>query len=189
MGDNNLNAPLEHRAVTELIVRATPLTAGSFAPFGDVIEIEGRNSRWINDGTCRRFDDLAQVDVTAGGGRPLLSIFEASPRNLPLRIRALERHPLSSQAFYPLDAQPFLVIVAEDGPRPFASRIRVFLSSGSQGVNYRRNTWHHPLVALDRMSRFLVIDRGGPAENCEEVAVDAVVLAARPLPDPGVGTS
>jgi hypothetical protein len=35
---------------------------------------------------------------------------------------------------------PFLVVVAPNGPVPDANSIRVFLSSGSQGVNYRRNT-------------------------------------------------
>jgi ureidoglycolate lyase len=165
--------------MTEIVLRATTLTAEAFAPFGDVIEIEGRDSRWINESTCRRFDDLAHVDVLESGGRPLLSIFEASPRSLPLRISVLERHPMSSQAFYPLQARPFLVVVAT-GSLPIANGIRVFLSSGSQGVNYRRNTWHHPLIALGRKSTFLVVDRGGPGNNCEEIAVDPAVLVTIP---------
>lgn len=168
--------------MTEIVLRASALTAEKFAPFGDVIEIEGRQSRWINDNTCRRFDDLAQVDVLESAGRPLISLFEASPRSLPLQVRALERHPLSSQAFYPLQAQPFLVVVAEDGASALAHRIRVYLSSGRQGVNYRRNTWHHSLIAIDRTSHFLVVDRGGPEENCEEMTVaDAdIVLVTTP---------
>jgi ureidoglycolate lyase len=162
---------------SEITLRATALTAATFAPFGEVIEIEGRASRLINAGTCRRFDDIAQIDVMQNGGQPLLSIFEADPRTLPLRVRVLERHPLSSQAFFPLEGRPFLIIVADDGAAPIAQRIRAFLSSGSQGVNYRRNTWHHALVALHQVSRFLVVDRGGPGENCEEIAVDDMVLA------------
>jgi ureidoglycolate lyase len=162
--------------VSDIILRSTALTAQAFAAFGDVIEIEGRESRWINENTCRRFDDLARIDVSEEGGRPLLSIFEASPRPLPLRIRALERHPLSSQAFFPLQMQPFLVVVAADGESPVAERLRVYVSSGRQGVNYRRNTWHHPLIALDQTSRFLVVDRGGAGENCEEITVDDAVL-------------
>lgn len=162
--------------VAEITLRATALDAESFAAFGEVIETDGRESRWINDGTCRRFDALADVDVLEAGGRPLLSIFEAAPRSLPLRIRALERHPLSSQAFFPLQSRPFLVVVAAVGPQPIAGRIRVFVSSGRQGVNYRRNTWHHPLIALGQVSRFLVVDRGGPRENCEEILLDADVV-------------
>jgi ureidoglycolate lyase len=164
--------------MADVLVYATPLRAEAFARFGDVIEIEGRESRWINDDTCRRFDDLAHIDVAEGGGRPLLSVFEANPQSLPLHIRKLERHPLSSQAFFPLEAQPFLVVVAAagDGPSAPVGRLRAFLSSGRQGVNYRRNTWHHPLIALGRISRFLVVDRGGSGENCEELALDAAVL-------------
>ena len=63
-----------------------------------------------------------------------------------------------------------------DGPAPIAARIRVYLSSGRQGVNYRRNTWHHSLIALGRTSSFLVIDRGGAGENCDEIAVDVPVV-------------
>jgi ureidoglycolate lyase len=158
-----------------IILRPTALTAEAFAAFGDVMQTEGRESFWINDATCRRFNDLATIDVAEAGGRPLISVFEAIPRALPLQIRMLERHPLSSQAFFPLDAVPFLVVVAEDGLGDPAGRLRAYWSSGIQGVNYRRNTWHHPLIALHRTSRFLVVDRGGPGKNCEEVAVDSVV--------------
>jgi ureidoglycolate lyase len=161
----------------ERVVCAEPLTAEAFAPFGDVIETTAGAARWINDNTCVRYDDLARVDVSQAGGRPLISIFEAAPRPLPLSIRMLERHPLSSQAFFPLDAWPFLVVVAEESPLPVADRIKAYLACGTQGVNYRRNTWHHPLIALDRTSRFLVVDRGGPGPNCEEINItDEVVL-------------
>jgi ureidoglycolate lyase len=162
--------------VAEILLHASALSADAFKPFGEVIEIDGRGSRWINDNTCRRFDELAHIDVAEGGGRPVLSVFEANPRSLPLPIRTLERHPLSSQAFYPLEARPFLVVVAEDGASALAGHLRAYVSSGRQGVNYRRNTWHHPLIALGEISRFLVVDRGGSGENCEELALDAVVL-------------
>jgi ureidoglycolate lyase len=161
-----------------LILRPVALTAEAFAPFGDVLQTEGRTWSWINDNTCRRFDDLAQLDVAEAGGRPLINVFEATPRSLPMRIRSLERHPLSSQAFFPLDALPYLVVVAADGAGDPAGRIRAFWSSGMQGVNYRRNTWHHPLIALERTSRFLVVDRGGPGANCEEIEVEGVVSVA-----------
>jgi ureidoglycolate lyase len=163
--------------VSDTIINATALTAETFAPFGDVIEVTGRKYRWINEDTCERYDDLAQVDVLAAAGRPVISIFKSQPRALPFTVKILERHPLSSQAIIPLDGLPFLVIVAEDGDAPISSRIRAYRSSGAQGVNYRRNTWHHALIALDRTSHFLVVDRAGPGENCDEAAVgDSVVV-------------
>jgi ureidoglycolate lyase len=165
-----LNAP------ASVLLHPVALTPESFHAFGDVIDIAGRPSRAINENTSLRYDDLATVDVLEAGGRPLISIFEATPRPLPLHVRTLERHPLSSQAFYPLERRPFLVVVALDGTAPLRTRLRAFLSSGSQGVNYRRNTWHHSLIALHVVSRFLVIDRGGPLDNCEEIPVDDAAI-------------
>jgi ureidoglycolate lyase len=167
--------------VADITLKASALSAEAFAPFGDVIETTGHSARWINEGTCERFDDLAPVDVLAAAGRPLISIFRAQPRPLPFQVRVLERHPLSSQAIIPLDGLPYLVIVAEDGAAPLSSRIRAYCASGSQGVNYRRNTWHHALIALERTTHFLVVDRGGPGENCDETTLgDAVVLVTTP---------
>jgi ureidoglycolate lyase len=166
-----------------LILRAEPLTPAAFAPFGDVIQAEGHAPRLINEGTCERFDDLAPVDVLADGGRPLISIFKAAPRPLPFEVRVMERHPLSSQAFYPLDGVPYLVVVAESrSGSGGVGRIRAFHAAGNQGVSYRRNTWHHALLAIGETSRFLVVDRGGGGlgsgsdENCEEARVDPVVV-------------
>lgn len=161
-----------------MILQVEPLTAEAFAPFGDVIQMAGHAPRTINEGTCERFDDLAPVDVLAKGGRPLISIFKAAPRPLPFEVRVLERHPLSSQAFYPLDGKPFLVVVAgnEGADAPWSGRIRAFRAAGNQGVSYRRNTWHHALLAIDQTSHFLVVDRGGPEENCDEVVIDPPVL-------------
>jgi ureidoglycolate lyase len=152
-------------AVQELF--AEPLTAAAFAPFGDVVQAAG-DSRSINDGTAQQFADLALVDVADRGGRPRVSLYRARPRELPLPVRLLERHPLSSQLFMPLGPQPFLVVVAPPGDRiePFA--MRAFRTDGRQGVNYRRGTWHHPLIALDGPGEFLVIDRAGAGRDCEE---------------------
>ncbi len=45
------------------------LTRAAFAPFGDVIELDGARHFPINGGTTERYHDLAQVDVD-GGRRP-----------------------------------------------------------------------------------------------------------------------
>ena len=160
----------------QILLRATLLTAAEFEPFGDVIETTGHMPRWINNGTCQRFDDLAQLDVIAEGGRPLISIFRAEAQSLPMQIERLERHPYSSQAFFPLEQLPFLIVVALPGLTPQARNVRAFLSSGLQGVNYRRNTWHHPLIALERSAHFLVLDRGGPGDNCEEQSLEGAQI-------------
>jgi ureidoglycolate lyase len=143
-----------------------PLTAAGFRPFGEVIEMEGRSPIAINQGFAQRFNDLANVDVTAERGETNVSLFLGQPRPLPFVIRLMERHPLGSQLFMPLQDRPWLVLVAEY-PHDAAS-YRAFTASGLQGVNYARNVWHHPLLVLDAESRFLVVDRKGPGNNLEE---------------------
>jgi ureidoglycolate lyase len=167
-------------AMTGQRLIAAPLTAGGFAPFGDVIESEGRAHYPINAGTAQRFNDLARVDVSAAGGRPLISLCRAEPIALPFRLRLMERHPLSSQAFIPMSPTPFLVIVAPADASPRAENIRAFRSSGRQGINYAAGTWHHPLLALERVSDFLIVDRGGEGQNCDEVEIEtlAIVIGA-----------
>ncbi|CAG0910305.1 unnamed protein product [Cyprideis torosa] len=146
------------------------LTAEAFADFGDVIETEGRDWFPINQGSTQRFHNLADVQV--GDGWALISIFRATPLPLPLSIELMERHPLGSQAFIPLDERPFLVVVAPRGEFN-NSGLRCFVTQGRQGVNYAPGVWHHPVIALDAVSDFLVVDRGGEGNNCEEVFIPA----------------
>jgi ureidoglycolate lyase len=145
----------------------TPLTRAAFAPFGDVIEMEGSASITINQGFAWRFNDLAPVDVAMEGGATNVSLFLCTPRPRPIAIKLMERHPLGSQMFVPLQDRPWLVLVAED-VHDFSS-YRAFTATGRQGVNYAPNVWHHPLLVFDPDSRFLIVDRKGPGNNLEEV--------------------
>jgi ureidoglycolate lyase len=129
--------------------------------------MEGSPHVTINQGFAERFNDLAHMDVAAEGGSPNVSLFLGAPRGLPIEIRLMERHPLGSQIFYPLQDRPWLVLVAEDVQD--TASYRAFTASGRQGVNYARNVWHHPLLVLDAESRFIIIDRKGPGNNLEEV--------------------
>ncbi len=38
--------------------------------------------------------------------------------------------------------------------------MRAFVSDGWQGVNYAKGVWHHPLLALDEVSDFVVVTGG-----------------------------
>jgi ureidoglycolate lyase len=155
-------------------VSVEALTAAVFAPFGDVIEVgEGARQFSINEGFATRFHDLAHVDVLDQGGRPILNIFRAVPRVLPMQLRVMERHPLGSQAFVPLNQRSYLVVVAPASTTLELAQIRCFLAQAGQGVNYAKGTWHHPLIAIESTSDFLVVDRGGRAEdrNLDEVSV------------------
>lgn len=77
-------------------LRPIALTAAAFAPYGDVIESAGRDHYPINAGMAERYSDLAKIDVGAEDGRPLVSLCQAKPVHLPVPLRLMERHPLSS---------------------------------------------------------------------------------------------
>jgi len=148
-----------------------PLDAGAFRPFGDVIDFDGAHpTHSINGGTAQRASDLARVEAMAGG-HVAISLVRARPRRLPFRLECLERHVCGSQAFVPLGASRWLVVVAGGGADPQPQHLRAFVASARQGVNYARGIWHHPLLAVDRSAQFLVVDRVADdgREDCEVV--------------------
>jgi ureidoglycolate lyase len=158
-----------------------PLTADLFAPFGDVIETDPAKMRLINGGTTERHHALAAAEAVGEGARVIINIFRGQPRQFPYVVDMMERHPFGSQSFSPLNGRPFLVVVAEDADgRPAVPQ--VFLARGDQGVNYRRNVWHHPLIALDMESDFLVVDRDGPGINLQEYFFETPYIIAEPRP-------
>jgi ureidoglycolate lyase len=142
-----------------------PLTATAFAAFGDVIALKDAPDQIINQGFCGRHHDLAKlyfVDARAG-----ISLFKAVPRTLPYRLEMMERHPLGSQAFIPMTADPFLVIVASDAGGAPGDPV-AFRTLSGQGVNFYRGTWHGVLTPLSEPGLFAVVDRIGAGNNLEE---------------------
>lgn len=146
---------------------ARPLTAEAFAPFGTVIDAAAVSPRPMNGGMARRFHDLAAVEVVGEGSRVVIGLVEAQPYPMPLRLDLVERHPLGAQAFLPLSAAPFLVVVCPDASgRPGPPR--AFVTAPGQGICYARNTWHGVLTPYGQPQDFVVVDRGGPGANLEE---------------------
>ena len=74
-----------------LKVRPQPLTRKNFAPFGDVIQIDGSKQFEINSGYTTRVHDLIDIQLDGEDARPQLSFFLGRPR--PLEISMLEKHP------------------------------------------------------------------------------------------------
>lgn len=143
-----------------------PLKSGAFEEFLDVIEIGDTAGHPINQGMCMRYSDLARLDFDSGG-RAGISLFRARLRKFPHRMELMERHPLGSQAFIPMDDSSFLVVVApDDGGRPGQPRATVI--GGGRGVNILRNTWHGVLTPLAGSGLFAVIDWIGEEPNLIE---------------------
>ena len=155
-------------------LKAEPLTASAFAPFGDILSMETARIKTINEGHTLRHDFDARLSLSSAGGHPALSLFRAAPLPEPLHLAMMERHPLSSQAFYPLSGRPYLVVVAPGGNFERGA-LRAFLAAPDQGVNYHAGTWHHYLLALETISDFLVLDRLGEDENCDTITLDPPV--------------
>ena len=144
-----------------------PLTAESFAPFGHVLEVGDTPDFMINGGRCGRYHDMARPEVTDGAGQVGLSVGRSDFIDLPLTLDLMERHPLGTQAFVPMDGARLLVVVAPDvGGRP--GQPRAFLSNGAQGIQYHCNVWHGVLAPLQRPATVLIVDRVGDGNNLEE---------------------
>ena len=129
----------------------------------------------MNEARFERFDDLCTIDMA--GGEVAVSVTRCrTPTSLPLRIDLVERHPLGSQAFVPLTPCRMLIVVAPPGEDVDPAELRAFATSGRQGINYHRGTWHMPLIAFDVGQEFLIIDRRADAPNCEQHELDTVVM-------------
>jgi allantoicase len=120
-------------------------------------------------------------------------------------IEALERHQYSSQSFVPMGGCQdgrYLVIVALADPgglfrfsqnsaltacsamgKPDPATLRSFVATSGQGISYKPNVWHHPLIALregqtDPMEFICsVYETGDDAIDCELLEFD-VALAS-----------
>jgi ureidoglycolate lyase len=155
-----------------ITLKAAPLTAERFAPYGEVIEASRDTSDAMNAARFERFDDLCTVDLINDGHVSVSIARCRTPTSLPLRLDMVERHPLGSQAFIPLSPCKMLIVVAPAEESVDADALRAFVSNGRQGINYRRGTWHMPLISFTAGQEYLIIDRGGNEANCEEHTLD-----------------
>lgn len=161
-----------------IVLQPAPLTRERFKPYGEVIEASQMQSSGMNDARFDRFDDLCNVDIVDGN----VAVSIACSRTasvLPYRFDMVERHPLGSQAFVPLSPCKMIVVVAPPAESVDAADLRAFETNGNQGINYRRGTWHMPLIAFEPGQRFLVIDRAGDGPNCDEHTLDEPVMLQR----------
>lgn len=142
------------------IVTARAIDNDSFAPYGQLLDVPPIPGR---------YDFSAELHNGRTDAAPNLLLARTDVTPLPLDIEAMERHPHSSQTFFPLQAARYLVMVcpaAADGS-PDLERLDAFIIGGAQGINYNPGTWHHPLTALDSAASFaaLVWENGSAADT------------------------
>jgi ureidoglycolate lyase len=131
-------------------LKIEPIGAEAFAPFGLLLPR-------LPPGAGRQ-ELIDELHNGRTGARPRLSFATVEPKALPLTALQMERHVHSSQAFAPLDCASYLVMVAPhgEGDMPDLEKVRAFRVPGDTGINYKADTWHHPLTPLERIGRFAV---------------------------------
>jgi putative dehydrogenase len=149
-------------ATGSVTLRAQPLTAEAFEPFGEVI-VMGKG----DPGSREAF--AAAMDNKRLEARLNVSVSRAHATPVPLQVEWMERHPYSGQTFVPLDISRYLMLVAPSTPNgaPAMEKLQAFVAGPDQGINYRAGVWHHPFTALDRPSECLVLrfDDGSDADT------------------------
>ena len=153
-----------------------PLSPSSFMEFGSVLDRNLTKKIAINQSTTTRFHKMATVKAFPPDAEVILSIFRGTNRGYPFEIKMMERHPIGTQAFFPLSEEPWLVVVAPDaGDKPDEKRIQCFRAAGNQGVQYNCNVWHHPLLILANKQDFFIVDRDTDCNNLHEYFFDKPV--------------
>ncbi|TID14989.1 hypothetical protein CANINC_004660 [Pichia inconspicua] len=91
-------------------------------------------------------------------------------------LTVLEKHPYTTQTFVPMgrlaDEDVFIVNVAPDkNGVPDYEKMESYIFKGNTAVTYNVNTWHSPMVVLDKTTDFCVVtnENDVPEENCVEV--------------------
>ena len=151
-----------------------PLTKEAFSQFGDVIEIDGSEHYSINEGDVERYHDLANLDIDVeDGGRAIVSFFKINKsKSFPHQFNLMERHPKGSQAFIPMFNDPIVLVVAPKGDSLSSDQLEAFITNGNQGFNFRAGVWHMPLISEVKDRMFVVVDRSGPGNNCDELSFE-----------------
>ena len=66
------------------------------------------------------------------------------------------------------------MIVAPDAPGggPDPAGLRAYVAGQGEAINFRRGTWHHPVIVLDEPAELLMLAwEDGGAGDCEERAL------------------
>ena len=142
------------------------LDASVFSKFGKIVEKKNAlELRSINQGTTTRYHNISELDLESKNGISSISIFSGTPRNLPIEIKIMEKHPVASQSFLPIQNYDWLIVVSEEkNELPDLNTLRCFHVNGDTGITYNKNVWHHPLLVKKKQD-FWVIDRINDQED------------------------
>lgn len=160
------------------VLPALPLTAGAFAPYGQVLQAYGDRTTApkeiritpANGGSASKFHKLALLESSyppGSGATTGISVYRCNPstdiaEDGTLELTVLERHRLTNQAFIPMgqeelggSCRKYVIVVAENGEddKPDMRTLRAFIAHSSQGVVYGKAIWHQPMTVLREVCR------------------------------------
>ena len=149
------------------------LDSNIFSKFGNVLEKKNASElRPINQGTTSRYHNISELDLEKKDGKSGISIFSGLPRELPIEIKIMEKHPVASQSFLPIQDYDWLIVVSEEKNQlPDLNTLRCFHVNGDTGITYNKNVWHHPLLVLKKQD-FWIVDRINSKETNNENLVE-----------------
>ena len=142
------------------------INKNNFKKYGEIISIKDNKYTLINNNFYKKFQDLANIQTSKINGKTQFNIFKSKARSFPMKIDLLEKHPLGTQAFFPINNCNFIVVVAPIKQVPQIDKIEAFLVPKNTGINYKIGIWHYPLISIIN-STFIVLDRKGPKKNLE----------------------
>ncbi|AWN45371.1 ureidoglycolate hydrolase [Methylobacterium terrae] len=148
-----------------------PITAEAFAPYGTLL---------VGPSAGPRQDRAAEIDNGRPGVALNLALVRSEPFAATMPLRRLERHPHSAQAFLPLAAGDYLVVVAPDtGGRPDEAALRAFRVPAGTGIVYRRGAWHAHMTTMAAPGTFaMLVHEDGSPEDCVFAPISPVTPEA-----------
>ena len=118
------------------------ISKDNFSRYGQLITTQNILSQEINEETTKSFYDLVDIEIYGEDKECRVNIFKSTKRIFPLEIDMLENHPLSSQAFIPLQKTNFIVVVAPVSNKPDLNLVEAFHVSPEEGINFKPKVWH-----------------------------------------------
>ena len=139
-----------------------------FSRFGSVLYKRKmhQNLRSINQGTTTRYHNISELRFREQKWKfRYFYLFWHYQEDLPIEIKIMEKHPIASQSFLPIQDYDWLIVVSEEkNELPDLNTLRCFHVDGDTGITYNQNVWHHPLLVKKKQD-FWVIDRINDQED------------------------
>lgn len=144
-------------------IAARPISAEAFKRYGTLIDAG------ID---VPRQNFAVPVENARADARANLCIVRPPVVALPFGIDTMERHPFSTQAFFPLDTTRYLVVVAEGDDAPNLSTLAAFIVPGTQALSYASGIWHIGMAVLDSpCGMAMLVHENGSARDTDYVSV------------------